>query len=1276
MKKRFLSILLALVLCLGLVPVTALAADPATLEISDVRRIGETSALINVRYDMDAPQGEKRLYYAVTNEDSDTPPTIDTSGGGGILLSANSATNVPITLPAEDANYLWAVVLRDDVASRVVKHEIPQTIVLNNAFEHGNLPTTDLPATFDYDLADCKYLYSVHDGPVDVQVAGKPLKIVTTQDNVYLNVSFTNKEESDPVGCITVWYDASHSLVRGQQSPQTVWLETAGTYYILLSGGANQTSGEYHAELSLMDTSGLTRLSTALDGLTETTTLPLSEEFQVGSDGVLYNSEGLIPVVPLLGKLYRVQATTGDMLNVSFEGKNAGQACTGFILDENKQKLAEGPYMSLKIPETGTYYVVMLAPEWAKGQTYRAEMYWTRPVELSEVVKDLPVTALPTEFDYTLGDEEEIYTIDGSEYAGKLVKVEVDDSSKELVVWFGGKTDDINTKLFLLDEQGNKIQERNDNNWRGDGEMARFTVAEAGTYVLGLFGYDLYESGACTAKIYLADPLRTLTVAEAIAETTETTTLPTSLEYTLGSENVIYSGLGNDGSSTAYGKVLKLELEANSLLEYSMYGTDWSIDTQICLFNANGTRVSRQDYDNKNGNGEIGRTVVTEAGTYYLFLCGYNDSDVGECTGSMSVMALRNDEPLDFTDSTNLPQPGPDALWSWDETSHTLTLRDGFSLQCQDEDEPALTIPGDTTIVVEGDAELFAANYGIYCPEDGEDSAVTIRGRGKEVSQLFIQSLSDCDGMYWQRYGLNIENCSLGMNVGDDGLDLDGSLRIVDSRVDIVSDDDAIKVDDGQTEVIRSQLSVDAGGRGLWTQHKGNVTVTDSELSIVAEDEPLDIAGALRIENSVFDLVAEDDYDDVLEIRDSKGFALPGTFRLFDRNGDEFYTGTWDDKLLQSDSSNSGTVYFLSKGTDYAGNITRAVSCFTVTVKGSGAEETGAGLYGWHDWVQVETDQRGASFTGWTSDDVEVENANQLKAGFEMPAHDVTVTANYGASGGSGGGVSTAKPITTYPPTIRAEEAGGTVTTTPANPKTGDTVTIKPQPKDGKEVDQVTVTDRNGDPVAVKDNGDGTYSFIQPTGAVTIRVSFRDGETAPEPGSELSFTDVPAGAYYAEAVRWAVENGVTSGLGNGLFGPDGACTRAQIVTFLWRVMGSPEPASQSGMADVAADAYYAKAVAWAVEQGITSGTGENRFSPDKTCTRAEAVALLFRAIQAETNGTADFSDVPADSYFAQAVAWAAANGVTSGIGNGLFGPGLDCTRAQIVCFLYRVFGNK
>ena len=199
MKKRFLSILLALVLCLGLVPVTALAADPATLEISDVRRIGETSALINVVYDMDAPQGEKLLYYEVTKEDLDAPPTIG-NGGESILLSTNSATNVPITLPAEDANYLWAVVLRDGVASQVAKHEIPQTIVLNNAFEYGNLPTTDLPAAFDYDLADCKYLYSVHNGPVDVQVAGKPLKIVTTQDNVYLNVSFTNKEESDPVG--------------------------------------------------------------------------------------------------------------------------------------------------------------------------------------------------------------------------------------------------------------------------------------------------------------------------------------------------------------------------------------------------------------------------------------------------------------------------------------------------------------------------------------------------------------------------------------------------------------------------------------------------------------------------------------------------------------------------------------------------------------------------------------------------------------------------------------------------------------------------------------------------------------------------------------------------------------------------------------------------------------------------------------------------------------------------------------------------------------------
>ena len=175
----------------------------------------------------------------------------------------------------------------------------------------------------------------------------------------------------------------------------------------------------------------------------------------------------------------------------------------------------------------------------------------------------------------------------------------------------------------------------------------------------------------------------------------------------------------------------------------------------------------------------------------------------------------------------------------------------------------------------------------------------------------------------------------------------------------------------------------------------------------------------------------------------------------------------------------------------------------------------------------------------------------------------------------------------------------------------------------------------------------------------------------------MTFTDVPDTGYYAEAVNWAVAKKITEGVGNKLFGSNDPCTRAQIVTFLWRAAGSPGPKTMSGFSDVPADSYYAKAVAWAVENGITGGTGDGKFSPDATCTRAQAVTFLYRASGAPAvSGNAAFSDVAANAYYATAVKWAEKNGITGGIGGGLFGSGNDCTRAQIVTFLYRNYQSK
>ena len=270
----------------------------------------------------------------------------------------------------------------------------------------------------------------------------------------------------------------------------------------------------------------------------------------------------------------------------------------------------------------------------------------------------------------------------------------------------------------------------------------------------------------------------------------------------------------------------------------------------------------------------------------------------------------------------------------------------------------------------------------------------------------------------------------------------------------------------------------------------------------------------------------------------------------------------------------------------------------------------------------------------------------------------------------SGGGFSSGSFFPSYPVNTPDKTENGTVTVSTKNAISGSTVTITVKPDDGFKLDDLTVTDKNGKELKLTDKGNGKYTFTMPASKVEVNATFvKEVETSP-------FSDVSTSAYYYEAVKWAQEKGITGGIGNGLFGPNQPCTRAQIVTFLWRAAGSPEPKAMSSFADVSTDAYYAKAVAWAVENGITTGTGDGKFSPDATCTRAQSVTFLFRAIGKLVDSKAEFSDVLTDSYYANAVAWAVENGVTNGIGDGLFGPDNSCTRAQIVTFLYRAYQGK
>lgn len=285
----------------------------------------------------------------------------------------------------------------------------------------------------------------------------------------------------------------------------------------------------------------------------------------------------------------------------------------------------------------------------------------------------------------------------------------------------------------------------------------------------------------------------------------------------------------------------------------------------------------------------------------------------------------------------------------------------------------------------------------------------------------------------------------------------------------------------------------------------------------------------------------------------------------------------------------------------------------------------------------------------------------------EGPRSQIIVNAYVRPSSSS----SSSRP--SYSITIPNKTENGSVNISSTSAKRGSTVTITVTPDAGYVLDKLTVTDKDGKELSLTKKSDTEYTFVMPAGKVEITPSFV--KQAEEPSRV--FVDVKTGDYFYDAVQWAVGKGITNGTSAETFSPEDPCTRAQIVTFLWRAAGSPVVNYAMDLSDVAGDAYYAEAVRWALSEGITTGTSDHTFSPDAVCTREQAVTFLYRAAGSPAvSGESAFEDVGADAYYARAVAWAAQNGVTNGISQALFGTGSDCTRAQIVTFLYRAQQGK
>ena len=376
---------------------------------------------------------------------------------------------------------------------------------------------------------------------------------------------------------------------------------------------------------------------------------------------------------------------------------------------------------------------------------------------------------------------------------------------------------------------------------------------------------------------------------------------------------------------------------------------------------------------------------------------------------------------------------------------------------------------------------------------------------------------------------------------------------------------------------------------------------------------------------------------------------------------------------IKGTPSKAGDFKFTVKATNGGGFDTKeltikvadaeAAKYHNVTLTGAGTGATGAGSHAAGTTVNIYAGTKsGYTFNGWTSDDVTVLSASSKNASFVMPDKDVTVKANwvYNGGGSSGG-------YTYYTIKATAGVNGSISPTGNVSVREGRDQTFTITPNKGYAVAKVLIDSKNVG--AVK-----SYTFENVKKNHTIEVVFMKANGNPQTGV---FVDVPEGSYYEEAVNWAVEKGITTGTDATHFSPDGICTRAQAATFLWRAAGSPAAKSSAmPFTDVKSGSYYYDAVLWAVENGITKGTSATEFSPDQNCSRAQIVTFLWRSEKSPAAGTVNpFTDVKSDAYYADAVLWAVKEDVTKGTTNTTFSPDDNCTRAQIVTFIYRALAE-
>ena len=578
---------------------------------------------------------------------------------------------------------------------------------------------------------------------------------------------------------------------------------------------------------------------------------------------------------------------------------------------------------------------------------------------------------------------------------------------------------------------------------------------------------------------------------------------------------------------------------------------------------------------------------------------------------------------MDFTEKN---EDASEQGYAWDHSTKTLTLTN--YTMAEPYNGSCIALPDGAKLILSGANTLNSTNGALIDAK----GALEISGTGSLSGSAGGEAALNAQG------ALTITNCKLDLTNPSRGKNV------------ICTNGNALTITGSADVSLHTEQSF---GFGIKTGPSGNFTLgSDAKLvitgatGILAQGASVRIAGTLDVSgcanlgaNLLGVALNMEGSSITAAARDKQGIYLNGTL-----------TGQTNIKSFTGD-------FELTSST-----TTTIVNCYIVK------KDDTLGLYAEGSTVSFTAEQQtGKKFSGWTATGVTLDNASNAEISFTMPGNDVTLTTNYRTSSSG----SSSRP--SYPITTPDKTENGSVNISSTSAKRGSIVTITVTPDAGYVLDKLTVTDKDGKELSLTKKSDTEYTFVMPAGKVEITPSFV--KQAEEPSRV--FVDVKTGDYFYDAVQWAVEKGITNGTSAETFSPEDPCTRAQIVTFLWRAAGSPVVNYAMDLSDVAGDAYYAEAVRWALSEGITTGTSDHTFSPDAVCTREQAVTFLWRAAGSPAvSGESAFEDVGADAYYARAVAWAAQNGVTNGISQALFGTGSDCTRAQIVTFLYRAQQGK